>query len=215
MHPRETSFNTHARPANSRLRLLVALALALCLAAPAQAKTTKSKKSAHTTSAASKKSLAKSASKSKKGSASKKGAQAKHINPNEVALKPTEYPPEISSQIAAYNQQVAEINALRKTDPKMAKARGEILALQKESFDLYATLMAELNGRGEAGQIRKAVAVKGWYKGMPQIAFVVSMGLPDDVETTPPQDGSRLKLTYKTSTFYFEKGRLRAYQMGK
>ena len=50
---------------------------------------------------------------------------------------------------------------------------------------------------------------------MPQIAFVVSMGLPDDVEITPPNEGSRLKLVYKSSVFYFEKGRLRSYEMGR
>ena len=38
---------------------------------------------------------------------------------------------------------------------------------------------------------------------------MLSMGLPDDIQSTPEKNG--LKLVYKSSTFYFEKGRLRAY----
>ena len=61
-----------------------------------------------------------------------------------------------------------------------------------------------------AEKVRKAVLAKGWYKGMPQIAFVVSMGLPDDVETIPGKDGDQLRLVYGQSSYYFEKGELRS-----
>jgi hypothetical protein len=138
----------------------------------------------------------------------------KPVSLDRPQLRTADYPPEISGQIAAYNSLVKQINAERKKDPKLAKARGEVLEIQKESFDLYASFMAEMNGR-EVDKIRKAVAVKGWYKGMPQIAFVVSMGLPDDLESMPAKDGGQLKLIYKTSSFYFEKGRLREYEAGK
>lgn len=138
----------------------------------------------------------------------------KAVSPDRPQLRTADYPPEITSQIAAYNVLVKEINAERKKDPKLAKARGEVLEIQKESFDLYASFMAEMGGR-EVDKIRKAVAVKGWYKGMPQIAFVVSMGLPDDLESMPAKDGGQLKLIYKSSSFYFEKGRLREYEAGR
>ena len=137
----------------------------------------------------------------------------KPVSLNETPLKPGNYPPEIAVRVAAYNAQVVEINTQRKKDPKLAKARGEVLAIQKQSFDVYASFMAEMNGR-EADKIRKAVAVGGWYKGMPQIAFVASMGLPDDIES-PPREGGRVKMVYKTSVYYFEKGRLRDIQLGK
>ena len=61
-----------------------------------------------------------------------------------------------------------------------------------------------------AEKVRKAVAARGWYKGMPQIAFVVSMGLPDDVETIPDKGGDRLRLVYHSVSYYFEKGELRS-----
>lgn len=157
-------------------------------------------------------SWAKTKPKTKKtASTSKKTAKPK-VSPDEKQLLASNYPPELAARIAEYNEEAREINAIRKKDPKMAKARGEVLAIRKQSFELYAMFITSMPSR-EAGKIRKTVAAKAWYKGMPQIAFVVSMGLPDDLETTPPKDGSRLKLVYKTSTFYFEKGRLRDYEM--
>lgn len=156
--------------------------------------------------------LAKTKPKSKKAAvASKKTAKPK-VSPDEKPLLASNYPPELGARIAEYNEEAREINAVRKKDPKLAKARGEVLAIRKQSFELYAMFITSMSPR-EADKIRKTVAAKAWYKGMPQIAFVVSMGLPDDLETTPPKDGSRLKLVYKTSTFYFEKGRLRDYKM--
>jgi|ERR1700677_630842 len=155
---------------------------------------------------------AKAKTKKKKTAHSSKTVPKKPVSLNETPLKKENYPAEISGRIAIYNTQVVEINTLRKTDPKLAKARGEVLKIQKESFELYTSFMASMPGR-EADKIRKAVSTNAWYKDMPQIAFVASMGLPDDVETTPPQDGSRLKLTYKSAFFYFEKGRLRSYDL--
>jgi hypothetical protein len=146
----------------------------------------------------------------KKTTASSKKTSKKPVSLNEIPLKSENYPAEISSRIAAYNVQVNDINAVRKKDPKLAKARGDVLKIQKEIFENYTSFMASMNGR-EADKIRKTVATGAWYKGMPQVAFIASMGLPDDVQTTPVQDGSRLKLIYKSTSFTFEKGRLRSY----
>jgi hypothetical protein len=171
------------------LRSLLVAALLSCFGYTAWAKKPKSKKTAHAK------------------------ISKKHVSPDVAQLSPANYPPEISSRVAAYNAQAREINALRNKDPRMAKARGEVLEIQRQSFELYASFMSCESGR-EAGKIRQAVAVNGWYKGMPQIAFVVSMGLPDDIESPSKQDG-RLKLVYKSSTFYFEKGRLREYEAAR
>jgi len=141
------------------------------------------------------------------------GASSKKISTAITRLDSVNYPPELSARIADYNTQAREINAIRGKDPKMAKARGEVLEIQRESFELYANFIASMRGR-EADKIRKTVSAKAWYKGMPQIAFVVSMGLPDDVQNMPAGDGTGLKLVYKSSSFYFEKGRLRAYDGG-
>ncbi len=153
---------------------------------------------------------AKEKSKKKKPVHSSSKASKKPVSLYETPLKPRNYPAEISGRIAAYNAQVNEINEVRKTDPKLAKARGEVLKIQRESFEIYTSFMASMGG-GEADKIRKTVAAGAWYKGMPQIAFIASMGLPDDVETTPAKDGSRLKLVYKSTSFYFEKGTLRSF----
>lgn len=148
---------------------------------------------------------------SKRGSASSK---KKNEAPALVSLKPEHYPAEIAGQIRAYNAELAEVNGLRRKDASMAKARTEVLKIKKESFETYITFMSAFSGR-EADKIRKAVATNGWYKGMPQIAFVVSQGLPDDIESTPIRDGQRLKLTYKSGTYYFEKGKLRSFDKAR
>jgi hypothetical protein len=153
---------------------------------------------------------AKQKPKKKKPAHSSKKVSKKPVSLNETPLKPENYPAEISGRIAAYNVQVNEINSVRKKDPKLATARGEVLKIQKESFEIYTSFMASVNGR-EVDKIRKTVAAGAWYKGMPQIAFVASMGLPDDVETTPAKDGSRLKLVYKSTSFYFENGTLHGF----
>ena len=204
------------RAAGILLRGLLIASLALCwLSSADSARASSSSKKKRTASAHSSKSTksSKSSKSSKTAKTSGKSAKPK-VSPDIAQLRGSNYPPEISARVTEYNKQAADINTLRKTDPKMAKARGDILAIEKESFDLYASLMVEI-GKGEADKIRKAVAVNGWYKGMPQIAFVVSMGLPDDVESTPQKGGSQLKLMYKGSSFYFEKGRLATYQPPK
>jgi len=149
---------------------------------------------------------AKTKSKKKTSSSSRKSVK-KHVSLNEVFLKPADYPAEISGRIALYNNEVTEINALRKKDPSMAKARGEVLKIRKESFDQYAAFMASTQGR-EADKIRKTVAANGWYKGMPQIAFVAAQGLPDDLTS---QDANRLTLIYKSGCYHFDRGRLRSF----
>lgn len=172
------------------LRALLAIAVVSLCAGTAEAKTKK-------------KTSSKSSSSSKKKSSSAK----KPVSLNEVPLKAANYPAEISGRIALYNEEVSEINAVRKKDPAMAKARGEVLKIRKESFDQYGAFMASMKG-GEADKIRKAVATNGWYKGMPQIAFVASQGLPDDLVSSKD---SRLTLIYKSGSYHFEKGRLRSY----
>jgi hypothetical protein len=150
--------------------------------------------------------------KSKKKSSSKHStASKKKSQPTtETELKPENYPAEIAGRIRLYNADVREINGVRKKDPKLAKARGEVLKIQKESFEVYTTFMSSMSGR-DADKIRKTVSQNGWYKGMPQIAFIASMGLPDDVEGAPSKEGNHLKLMYKSGTYYFEKGRLRSF----
>ena len=124
-------------------------------------------------------------------------------------MKPADYPSEISGRVTDYNAELEQIKAMEKQDAKMAKARGEVLKIKKESFEVYANFMSNLNGGRDVDKIRKTVAAQGWYKGMPQIAFVVSKGLPDDIETVST---TGLKLIYKSvGTYYFEKGTLRSF----
>lgn len=176
------------------LRALLAVAMVSFSAGTAEAKTKK-------------KTSTKSSSSSKKKGSSSKNTAKKPVSLDEVPLKASNYPAEISGRIALYNEEVSEINAVRKKDPAMAKARGEVLKIRKESFDQYGTFMASMKG-GETDKIRKAVASNGWYKGMPQIAFVASQGLPDDLVSGKD---SRLTLIYKSGSYHFEKGRLRSY----
>lgn len=129
----------------------------------------------------------------------------------DVALKPENYPPEISGRIAAYNARVKENNALRRKDAGLAKARSEVLKIERESFEVYGNFISSADPR-QAAKIRKAVAVNGWYKGMPQIAFIASMGLPDDLETVRDRNEKQLRLIYKSSSYYFEKGVLRSWK---
>lgn len=149
------------------------------------------------------------------GSKSKKSKSAvKH--PQDLAnvpLKPENYPPEISGRIAAYNARLKENNALRRKDANLAKAKGEVLKIEKESFDVYGNFIASIDSR-QAEKIRKAVAANGWYKGMPQIAFVASKGLPDDLELSPDHNNKRLRLIYQSNSYYFEKGVLRSWKSG-
>jgi hypothetical protein len=157
------------------------------------------------------KSSKKHGSSSSKSSRKRGSSRKKSAPPEEVALRSTDYPREISGRIAAYNSELEEIKALSHKDPKMAMARGEVLKIKRESFEVYSNFMSSMSGR-EADRIRKTVAEQGWYKGMPQIAFVVSKGLPDDIETLPDKNGSRIKLIYKSvGTYYFEKGTLRSF----
>ena len=149
--------------------------------------------------------------KKKKTPQSSKKIPRKPVSLDEVPLDPGHYPIEISKRIMAYNADVKEINAERKKDPRLAKARGEVLKIQKESYELYTSFMDSMDGR-DADKIRKTVAGNAWYKGMPQIAFLASMGLPDDIGATPAKDGG-LTLIYKSTSFYFEKGRLRSFVM--
>ena len=127
-----------------------------------------------------------------------------------VPLKPENYPAEIRFRINAYNAELAEINGLRKKDSKLAHARDEVLKIKKESFEVYTAYVSSA-GR-ETEKIRKTVAAQGWYKGMSQIAFVASKGLPDDIQTVRLRDGSGLKLIYNSVGVYsFEKGQLRSF----
>jgi len=144
------------------------------------------------------------------GRTPKPGYSKKHEEPQKpVALRAGDFPAEMGSQVATYNTELAEIDALRRKDPKMAQAKGEILKIKRDSFELYRNFISSMDTR-RAEKVRKAVLAKGWYKGMPQIAFVVSMGLPDDIETIPKKDGDQLRLVYGQSSYYFEKGELRS-----
>ncbi|MGB8352991.1 MAG: hypothetical protein WCD79_03815 [Chthoniobacteraceae bacterium] len=129
--------------------------------------------------------------------------------PKPVALRTGDFPAEMGSQVGAYNAELAEIDALRHKDAKMAQARGEVLKIKRDSFELYRNFISSMDTR-RAEKVRKAVLAKGWYKGMPQIAFVVSMGLPDDIETIPQKNGDQLRLVYGKSSYFFEKGELRS-----
>src|ERR1700733_11356273 len=70
---------------------------------------------------------AKQKPKAKKSAHSSKKVAKAHVNPDETPLKPENYPAELGVRIADYNTQVKEINAIRKQDAKLAKARGEVL----------------------------------------------------------------------------------------
>jgi len=152
------------------------------------------------------------ASKKKSRGKSSKSSSKKPTGPTlPVPLKPENYPAEIGFRIRLYNAELSEINAIRKNDKKLAQARDEVLKIKKESFEVYSAFISSA-GR-DMDKIRKTVAAQGWYKGMPQIAFVASKGLPDDIETTRLKDGSRLKLIYNPVGYYiFEKGQLRSFE---
>jgi len=185
----------------------VAGAVMLCVCGQ-RAEASTHKKKSHSSSGTS---HSHSSSSSKHGGRTPKpGYSKKHEEPPKpVALRAGDFPAEMGSQVATYNAELAEIDALRKKDPKMAQAKGEVLKIKRDSFELYRNFISSMDIR-HAEKVRKAVLAKGWYKGMPQIAFVVSMGLPDDIETIPNKDGDQLRLVYGQTSYYFEKGELRS-----
>jgi hypothetical protein len=143
---------------------------------------------------------------------SKSKSVAKHPpDRTDVMLKPENYPPEISGRIAAYNEKLNENKALSHKDVKLAKAKGEVLKIERESFEAYTSFISSADPR-QAAKIRKAVALNGWYKGIPQIAFIASMGLPDDLEAASDHNQKQLRLIYKSDSYYFEKGTLRSWK---
>ena len=199
--------------------LALAIAVSSCLHT-VEAKTLKSQdllddstSSSDESSSSKKQSSGKSRSSAKSHTSSSKRKGSKKATPPPVPayveLKTQDYPAEIAGRLADYNTKLNEVKALHKKDPAMEKARGEVLKIEKESFDLYKDYIAASDPK-RIEKIRATVASRGWTKGMPKIAFIVSMGLPDDIETVPSRDGSSLRLIYNSTSYYFEKGVLRS-----
>ena len=203
-------FLTATRQRARGVFLCVALGAAMLCVCGQRAEASTHKKKSHSSESGSH-----SSSKSKHGSkhggrTPKPGYSKKNTEPPKpVALRTGDFPAEMASQVASYNAELAEIDALRHKDAKMAQARGEVLKIKRDSFELYRNFISSMDTR-RAEKVRKAVLAKGWYKGMPQIAFVVSMGLPDDIETIPQKGGDQLRLVYGKSSYFFEKGELRS-----
>ena len=81
-----------------------------------------------------------------------------------MALRAGDFPAEMGSQVGTYNTELAEIDALRHKDPKMAQARGEVLKIKRDSFELYRNFISSMDTR-RAEKVRKAVLSKGWVQG--------------------------------------------------
>jgi len=155
-HNREIFFGAFRQRTRNVLlcATLGVMTLGLC---PQPAVASSHKKKSHSSSTSSKSAGSKSKHSSSGGHGSSKrsskhggrtpkpGESKKHTEPPKpVALRTGDFPAEMASQVASYNSELAEIDALRGKDAKMAQARGEVLKIKKDSFELYRNYISSL-----------------------------------------------------------------------
>jgi hypothetical protein len=139
----------------------------------------------------------------------------------------SEYPPELSRQIASYNVGINEANhwltlASKEENPALVldyKARAERLT-QKLDRDLkifkeYKALLGGA-GRANATKISTAVTEGSSYIGMPRVALRVSKGEPAAIHINKTPFGESEQWVFNSDSgfqfFYFEDGRLTGAQ---
>jgi hypothetical protein len=139
----------------------------------------------------------------------------------------SDYPPELSRQIASYNSGINEADhwlmlASKEESPPLIadyKARAEKLNQKLErdlkSFKEYKALLGGA-GRANATKIATAVSEGYSYIGMPRVALRVFKGEPAAIHFTKTPFGESEQWVFKSDTgfqfFYFEDGRLTGAQ---